>query len=202
MSSAWWTDSDPRHGYGDADDGDTSGGRRRRVDRDACSGWGHCRVRGPRTPLRADDAGSYASAARGSADVDDIVQDTFVVAWQRLDELDDPAAVRSWLMRIVSRRAMDRLRATRPHLDVDDLDHAAPAETAPPRIVEARARAAALDAVLAELPEAQRQCWILRELGGQSYEEIADELAVPASTVRGLLARARKYIIVRMEQWR
>ena len=138
----------------------------------------------------------------GSADVDDIVQDTFVVAWQRLDELDDPAAVRSWLMRIVSRRAMDRLRATRPHLDVDDLDHAAPAETAPPRIVEARARAAALDAVLAELPEAQRQCWILRELGGQSYEEIADELAVPASTVRGLLARARKYIIVRMEQWR
>lgn len=138
----------------------------------------------------------------GTADVDDIVQETLVVAWQRLDELDDPAAVRPWLMRIVSRRAMDRIRATRMHLDVNEIDHEAPEETSPPRIVEARERAAALDDVLKELPEAQRQCWVLRELGGQSYEEIAEELSIPASTVRGLLARARKYIIVRMEQWR
>ncbi|MGF6822562.1 RNA polymerase sigma-70 factor (ECF subfamily) [Microbacterium sp. ZKA21] len=138
----------------------------------------------------------------GNADVDDIVQETFVVAWQRLDELDDPAAVRPWLMRIVSRRAMDRRRAARVHLDVDDVEHEAPVALSPPRIVEARARAAALDEVLAELPEAQRQCWVLRELAGQSYDEIAEELSIPASTVRGLLARARKYIIVRMEQWR
>ncbi len=43
---------------------------------------------------------------------------------------------------------------------------------------------------------------MLREIGGYTYEEIADELAVPISTVRGLLARARKDLIVRMEDWR
>ena len=53
-----------------------------------------------------------------------------------------------------------------------------------------------------QLPDAKRECWVLRELGGHSYEEIAEELDIPVSTVRGLLARARKDIIVRMEQWR
>lgn len=43
---------------------------------------------------------------------------------------------------------------------------------------------------------------MLREIGGLTYEEVADELDVPITTVRGLLARARKHITVRMEEWR
>jgi RNA polymerase sigma-70 factor (ECF subfamily) len=61
---------------------------------------------------------------------------------------------------------------------------------------------AALSDALQELPAPQRECWVLREIGGYTYEEISDELGVPLSTVRGLLARARKDIIVRMEPWR
>lgn len=61
---------------------------------------------------------------------------------------------------------------------------------------------AALGAALRELPEAQRECWVLREMGGYSYDEIAAELGVPVSTVRGLLARARGFLITRMEAWR
>lgn len=137
-----------------------------------------------------------------SADVDDIVQETFVTAWQRFSELEDPAKVKSWLMRIVSRKAVDRIRALRPTLDVDDVERAAPSSGAPERIVEARAGVAALGAALQELPAAQRECWVLREMGGYSYDEIAAELDISVSTARGLLARARKYMIVRMEEWR
>ena len=68
-----------------------------------------------------------------SADVDDIVQETFVTAWQRFSELDDPAKVKSWLMRIVSRKAVDRIRALRPMIDVDDVEQAAPPQGAPAR---------------------------------------------------------------------
>ncbi|GAA2016384.1 RNA polymerase sigma factor [Microbacterium ulmi] len=138
----------------------------------------------------------------GSSDVDDIVQDALVTAWQRLPELAEPAKVKSWLMRIVSRKAVDRIRSTRPQVDIDEIQHPLPIEATPPRIVETRAEVAALGAALRELPDAQRQCWVLRELGGLSYDEIAGELDVPASTVRGLLARARRDIIVRMEEWR
>lgn len=137
-----------------------------------------------------------------SSDVDDIVQEAFITAWQRFAELDDPAKVKSWLMRIVSRKAVDRIRALRPLLDIDDVEQPGPLNSTPSRVAEARAGVAALGAVLRELPDAQRECWVLREMGGYSYDEIAEELGISTSTARGLLARARKYMIVRMEEWR
>ena len=148
---------------------------------------------------------AYARRIMGSsAAVDDIVQEAFVTAWQRLPELEQPEKVRGWLMRIVSRRAISELRADRGHVDLDAVPVQALAATAesPARAVERRAELAALADALGELPAAQRECWVLREVGGSSYEEIAEDLGVPVSTVRGLLARARKYIITRMEGWR
>ncbi|MBB5742925.1 RNA polymerase sigma-70 factor (ECF subfamily) [Microbacterium ginsengiterrae] len=136
------------------------------------------------------------------ADVDDVVQEAFVTAWQRLSDLEDLSAVKSWLMRIVGRKAMDRVRARRPQVPIDDIDHPVSTDASPARTVEARAGVEALSAALGELPDAQRQSWVLREMGGLSYEEVAAELGVPVTTVRGLLARARKHIIVRMEEWR
>lgn len=137
-----------------------------------------------------------------SADVDDIVQESFVTAWQRFGELEDPSKVKSWLMRIVSRKAVDRIRALRPVVDIDSIDRPAPLHASPSSVVEVRAGVAALGAALRELPDAQRECWVLREIGGYSYEEISEELDIPVSTARGLLARARRYMIVRMEEWR
>ena len=43
---------------------------------------------------------------------------------------------------------------------------------------------------------------ILRELESLSYQEIADELELPVSTVRGAIARARKALAVAMAEWR
>ena len=138
----------------------------------------------------------------GTADVDDVVQEAFVTAWQRLPDLDDPAKAKSWLMRIVSRKSVDRLRASRPAEDIDTIERSAPDHAGPARVVETRSEVEALGAALQELPASQRECWVLRELGGYGYDEIAAELDIPVSTVRGQLARARKFIIVRMEAWR
>lgn len=138
----------------------------------------------------------------GSAEVDDVLQDAFITAWRHLPELKDLSKVKSWLMRITSRVAASRIRASRLHANVEDINPCAPAQYSPSRLSEAKASIEALKAVLRELPDAQRQCWILAELGEFSYEEIARELELPISTVRGLLARARKHLIIRMEQWR
>jgi len=146
-----------------------------------------------------------ASAARilgGVDEADDVVQDAFITAWQQLPGLENPAVVKSWLMRIVSHKAIDRIRARRPQTDIADEDPAASESNAPPRIVEARSELEALSEALSSLPEQQRECWTLREVSGYSYEEIAEELGIPVSTVRGLLARARRFLIVRMEAWR
>jgi RNA polymerase sigma-70 factor (ECF subfamily) len=60
----------------------------------------------------------------------------------------------------------------------------------------------ALKQALARLPEQQRECWVLREVGGLSYDEIAEQLSVPAPTVRGRIARARETLTRELEGWR
>ena len=145
----------------------------------------------------------YATRLLGSNDeTDDVVQESFIAAWQQLRTLDDGRAVKSWLMRIVSRKSIDRLRARRLHVNIDDTDAPAPERTAPHARAEADSQTQALARVLANLPEDQRRCWALRELAEYSYGDIATELNLPVSTVRGLLARARKTLLREMEEWR
>ena len=145
----------------------------------------------------------YARRILGASDeVDDVVQDAFVAAWQKLPELEKPEAVRSWLLRIVANKAVARIRARHPHVDITELEPPGPESAGPPQAAERRSQIQELSAALNELPAPQRQCWVLREIAGYSYDEIAEELGIPLSTARGLLARARKYLIVRMEAWR
>jgi RNA polymerase sigma-70 factor (ECF subfamily) len=146
---------------------------------------------------------AYAARMLGSTyESDDAVQETFVTAWRRLGELQEGAAVKSWLMRILSRRCIDRIRARHEHDDVTELDAAAPAEQGPDHLAEVRTANEALGRALDQLPPLQRRCWVLREAGQYSYEEIAQELGLPVSTVRGQLARGRRRLLEAMEGWR
>ena len=146
---------------------------------------------------------AYARRQLGASDeVDDVAQEAFITAWQTLDRLQDTAKVKSWLMRIVSRRCIDRIRARRPHEDIAEHDAPAPSESTPHRIVEARSREHAAEIALGNLPEDQRRCWVMKEMLEYRYDEIAAELDLPTSTVRGLLSRARKNMIRQMEGWR
>jgi RNA polymerase sigma-70 factor, ECF subfamily len=144
----------------------------------------------------------YARGILGSNDeTDDIVQETFVTAWQQLDSLENPGAVKSWLMRIASRRSIDRLRSRHEHDDLADLDLPAP-DPSPAQVAETRSLASAAAAALDTLPPAQRRCWLLREVAEYSYHEIAQDLDLPESTIRGLISRARTNMAREMQAWR
>lgn len=145
---------------------------------------------------------AYATRlTRSSADADDVVQEAFIVAWNNLDTLGDGAAVRAWLMRIVSNKAIDRIRARRRDTPLDDWDVAEPMDAGPEHQAEVHSQLTAVGRILSTLPELQRQCWLLKESGGYSYQEIADELGAPVSTVRGALSRARRTLIRGMKDW-
>lgn len=145
----------------------------------------------------------YARRVLGSsADVDDVTQETFITAWQQLPRLADPSVVRGWLLRIASRKAIDRVRTRRLLLNVDNHEQEAPEAERPENVHEARTREQAMAVALSALPEDQRRCWILKELVAYSYQDIATELDIPVSTVRGVLMRARKNMARAMEGWR
>ncbi|OZD46425.1 RNA polymerase subunit sigma-70 [Rhodococcus sp. 06-1477-1B] len=144
---------------------------------------------------------AFATRLTGSrADADDCVQEALITAWRRLPDLTDPEKVRSWLTTIVSRKATDRLRSRKISEEIDE--EMVSGRDDPERAVVASSQMDALKKILGELPEELRVVWVLREVGGHSYDEIAVEVGESAATVRGRLARARKTVLERMEEWR
>lgn len=137
------------------------------------------------------------------ADADDAVQEAFITAWKKLDSLEDHTKVRSWLMRIVGRSAIDIMRRRGHTTPLDDEQAQAQHPTQPgaDSTSEIKSQLEAAGSILEQLPLTQRQVWVMREVGGYSYKEIAEELDLPVSTVRGLLARARTALLRGMEGW-
>ncbi|MGG5173191.1 RNA polymerase sigma factor [Pseudarthrobacter sp. J1738] len=147
---------------------------------------------------------AYARRLTGSAaDADDVVQESLLQSWNGLDSLEDPKAVKSWMMRITARRAITLLWSRKPHEPLEpDGGHLADLGAGPERHAVAGAGVEALTKALDRLPAAQRECWVLREMGGHSYEEIAETLGIGVDSVRGRIARARTSLLTEMEAWR
>jgi RNA polymerase sigma-70 factor, ECF subfamily len=125
----------------------------------------------------------------------DVVQETYIRAWDARGTLRDGAAALGWLCRIARNVAHDRRRSwwsRRAPLEAAALD-ARPAERDPPadEALAAAESARAVRRAMAALPEKHRVVLALREVEGLSYEEIAVALGVPIGTVESRLHRAR-----------
>ncbi|ALE93744.1 RNA polymerase subunit sigma-70 [Arthrobacter alpinus] len=136
------------------------------------------------------------------AEADDVVQESLITAWKEIGNLRDGTAVKAWLMRIVGHRAVDAGRRRKLHSNIADQLELIDKAPSPEQSAVAGSARQALSRALDKLPEKQRRCWILREYGGQSYEEIAQTLGISSTSVRGRLARARTTLISEMEDWR
>lgn len=138
-------------------------------------------------------------------DAEDTVQDAFLSAWRRLPQFRGDAAFRTWMYRIVTNRCLSVLRS-RP-TPTTPLDAGPePAQTSgtgqPERAAESHAATDALTRALARLDPGQRACWVLRELHGLHYDEIAQVTGISEQAVRGRLYRARRTLAQEMSPWR
>jgi RNA polymerase sigma-70 factor, ECF subfamily len=127
-------------------------------------------------------------------EAEDIVHDVFVVVWRKIGGFNaDRGPLRSWILTIVRNRAIDRIRARRPSMDLDDADERALLRTGPnPTWEDALRRASAADvrAALNNLPAEQRRAVELAYFDGYTYREVADLTGVPAGTANGRLRLA------------
>jgi RNA polymerase sigma-70 factor (ECF subfamily) len=125
-------------------------------------------------------------------DVDDLVQDVFLQAMERLDTLREAGAFRGWLATIARNRATDHLRRA-PHTTElpDDL---------PSNDVADRTEAAAALAAIRTLPEAYRETLILRLVEGFTGPEIAAQTGLTEGSVRVNLHRGMKQLRDRLNQ--
>ncbi|MEU9150406.1 sigma-70 family RNA polymerase sigma factor [Streptomyces sp. NPDC048417] len=137
-------------------------------------------------------------------DAEDAVQDAFVSAWRRLPEYRHSAEFRTWMYRITVNRCLAMRRRRLPPLSLNTVLEpvAGDAWSQPDRSAERDAAATALTRALAELDAGQRICWILREVQGMPYREIAHVTRTSEPTVRGRLFRARRSLQEAMDPWR
>ena len=130
----------------------------------------------------------------GREEAEDVVHDAFVAVWRKIDRFDaERGALRSWLMTVVRNRAIDRVRARRASIDLDDADERSLLRTGPnPTLDAALSRASAGDvrAAMAALPDEQRRALELAYFEGYTYREVAAMTGVPPGTANGRLRLA------------
>lgn len=122
------------------------------------------------------------------AELEDIVQDTFVRAAERLPSLRAPGQVRPWLVTIAVRLAQSRLtRRRRRNWIRQQLTRAAPTVSDP----RDRAPADELYSALDQVPDKLRVPWILHRVEGCRLEDVAVACGVSLATVKRRIADAQ-----------
>ena len=139
-----------------------------------------------RRHLRAAYAVALAVLGR-PADADDVAQEAFVAALERLDDCREPARFSGWLIRIVRNRALHALEKRKLRDPRDDAGEVAAPGAAGDVVLRAH-----LLAALATLSTVQREIVLLHDLDGWTHAEIADALAITENNCRQHLFAARR----------
>jgi RNA polymerase sigma-70 factor (ECF subfamily) len=121
-------------------------------------------------------------------EVDDLVQDVFLVALRKLDALRDANAFGPWLAMITRNRAMDFHRRSRDTTELTD--DIATAKSA----VAHDAEATEVLNLIRQLPEAYREPLILRFVEGMTGPEIAERTGLAPASVRVNIHRGMKLL--------
>jgi RNA polymerase sigma-70 factor (ECF subfamily) len=130
----------------------------------------------------------------------DLTQDVFLKAYQNLRKLDDPGRFAPWLYRIAHNEAYSMFRKRRPEADVDEIE---------PEGIETGITVGgnsvfpielnlAVASALGRLSPDQREAVVLKIYQGFKFEEMAEILACPVSTVKSRLYTALELLKVEL----
>lgn len=135
-------------------------------------------------------------------DAQDLAQESLVAAWRGIAGFRGESTFSSWLYRIVTRRALNRLTRGRSNDAIDLLADLPDASTAPDDAAVRQETIDAVSAAVAALPLAQRVAVVLHHFEGLSYAEVAVITRSSVPAIRSHLFRARRTLTTALEQWR
>lgn len=153
---------------------------------------------------RRHQAALYRLAVRVMGDpgeAEDALQEALLDAWRRIGRFRADAAFSTWMYRILTNRCVAMLRRRRP-VPVEVVADRVPAPDSPERTAELDAGMAALGRAVQDLRDDLRIAWVLRELEGLGYSDIAHITGASEDAVRGRIHRARVRLAGVMRSWR
>ena len=140
---------------------------------------------------------------KDDAEAEDVLQDAYLDVYRNIGQFRAESSLATWLVRVVTNRALMRLRKQKREHNVVSMDqsssdperpvlqfpdHAAESPTAATLRAEARRL---IERRIDELPVSFRTVFVLREVEDMSAEDVAACLGIPPATVRTRLFRAR-----------
>ena len=156
--------------------------------------------------------------ARNSADphaVDDLVQDIFMRVVHRAPSFRGQSSFKTWLYTIARNLCIDtsRKRVHRKAVTLDEpvrqgdsggatvLDQAADSGPGPEREASGNRFRDSLEAALEELPEDQREAFVMRQFQGLKFREIGEILKIPENTVKSRVRYALQSLRLSLERF-
>jgi RNA polymerase sigma-70 factor (ECF subfamily) len=130
-----------------------------------------------------------------SADAEDLVHETFVVAAEKIDQVRSRESARAWLIQILRSRLSRHRRRQLPRssVGVEEIQAAEPAESALGIFEESFSAEQAMK-LLREMPAEFRDPLLLFYFEEMRYREIAEALGIPLGTVMSRIARGKAYL--------
>jgi RNA polymerase sigma-70 factor (ECF subfamily) len=148
------------------------------------------------------------SMTKNAGDAEDLVQDTYLRAYQFFGQFQGGTNARAWLFRILTNLYINtyRRRTREPErVSYDELEdfylynrladtQASGTSESPEETIIERVEVEAIRTAIEHLPEEYRDTVILADLNEFSYQEISDILHIPIGTVRSRLSRGRRLV--------
>lgn len=149
---------------------------------------------------------------RNETDAEDVLQETFLRVYNRIETFRGDAAFSSWLYRIAANASFAKLgeRRKHEHVDIDDVypeyEQGKMPQTAdwsrqPDSVLLSKEALGILDEAISELPEDFRIVIVLRDVQGLSNAQAADILDLTVAAVKSRLHRARLFLRRRLSEY-
>jgi RNA polymerase sigma-70 factor (ECF subfamily) len=148
---------------------------------------------------------------RNDSEAEDVVQETYVRAFTRLNDFRGESSLSTWLSRIAMNEALGRLRRQRPGVEISSLPQGTleaqiiqfplmSATDDPEKSMAQREIQHVVEAAIDELPEPFRLVFMTRVVEGMNVEETAEILDLKPETVKTRLHRARAMLRENVEK--
>jgi RNA polymerase sigma factor (sigma-70 family) len=149
-----------------------------------------------------DMAAAYSYSILSNVQVaEDAAQEAFIEAFQTLSSLQNPLAFAAWFRCIIFKHCHRHLRRKLvPAVSLDMALEVPDEQSGPGQLIERAEFSAEVHSIIALLTERERAVTLLYYMGQQTYQEIADFLDVPLTTVKKRLYSARQKLRTKMAE--
>jgi len=137
----------------------------------------------------------FVAHLAGTADADDITQDTYLRAWRALPDFRAESSARTWLLAIARRACADAIRRHQRRRRIEDRARGEIVASGEPGTTVDAGLRVELDELLGHLDADQRAAFVLTQVIGCSYAETAAVCGTRIGTVRSRVARARSVLV-------